>query len=333
MNNIQDFKKKFDEEIEQYLESKINYAKKIDAKGVLLFRIIKEFIKNGGKRLRPAIFYYSYLSYLNTNTDNIFRLSFAFELFHTFALIHDDIIDKSVLRRNKLTVHKKYGLETAILAGDLALVLADEIFFDQLNHLNLVQLQRLRTTNLFNRFKQELIIGEHLDYLKIDNVQKIMELKTARYSFVKPATLAFTLAEVNNKEILFWQETLNRTGVLFQIKDDYLGTFGDVKKIGKPIKSDFEEGKNTLIIKLFKERAAIWELKKFDEFFGRSNVKEKDFTWFVGLLEKKGIKKDIILSINREAECLLKKIDRVSTKNKYLEKIVREILISLREPS
>src|SRR3989339_411248 len=193
MKLLSDFKKQFDKEINIYLDKKIKLAEKIDKKASDLFKIIQEFINNGGKRLRPAIFYFAFLSYSPQNPTKILKLSFIFELFHSFALIHDDIIDNSNLRRGELTVHKKYNLSTAILAGDLALMLADEIFTEQIKGRKII--------DLYNEFKQELLIGEYLDTVKIDDVDKIMELKTARYSFVKPAVIALNLSIVDKKEI------------------------------------------------------------------------------------------------------------------------------------
>src|SRR3989339_1831649 len=193
MKLLSDFKKQFDKEINIYLDKKIKLAEKIDKKASDLFKIIKEFINNGGKRLRPAIFYYAFLSYASQNSAKVLKLSFIFELFHSFALIHDDIIDNSDLRRGKQTVHKKYNLSTAILAGDLALMLADEIFTEQIKGRKIIDLD--------NEFKQELLIGEYLDTVKIDDVDKIMELKTARYSFVKPAMIAFNLNQIDKKEV------------------------------------------------------------------------------------------------------------------------------------
>src|SRR3989339_1943045 len=193
MKLLSDFKKQFDKEINIYLDKKIKSAEKIDEKGSDLFKIIKEFINNDGKRLRPAIFYYTFLSYSSQNSAKILKLSFIFELFHSFALIHDDIIDNSDLRRGKQTVHKKYNLSTAILAGDLALMLADELFSQEINKPKIV--------DLYNEFKQELLIGEYLDTVKIKDFNKIMELKTARYSFVKPAMIAFNLNQIDKKEV------------------------------------------------------------------------------------------------------------------------------------
>ena len=234
MNKLSDFRKQFDKEINIYLDKKIKLAEKIDKKASDLFKIIKEFINNGGKRLRPAIFYYAFLSYASQNSGKFLKLSFIFELFHSFALIHDDIIDNSDLRRGKQTVHKKYNLSTAILAGDLALMLADEIFSQEIN--------KKKISDLYNEFKQELLIGEYLDTIKIDDINKIMELKTARYSFIKPAVIALNLSIVDKQEIKRWEEVLRETGILFQIKDDLDGMFADEKSLGKPTDSDIKEG-------------------------------------------------------------------------------------------
>ena len=162
-------------------------------------------------------------------------------------MIHDDIIDNSDLRRGKPTVHKKYDLSTAILAGDLALMLADEIFSQEINEKKII--------DLYNEFKQELLIGEYLDTVKINDVDKIMELKTARYSFIKPAIIAFSLVKVDKQDIKKWEEILRKTGILFQIKDDFDGTFADEKSLGKPTDSDIKEGKSTSVVEKFLKKS------------------------------------------------------------------------------
>src|SRR3989339_901606 len=264
MKLLSDFKKQFDKEINIYLDKKIKLAEKIDKKASDLFKIIKEFINNDGKRLRPAIFYYTFLSYASQNSTKVLKLSFIFELFHSFALIHDDIIDNSDLRRGKPTVHKKYNLSMAILAGDLALMLADELFSQEINKPKIV--------DLYNEFKQELLIGEYLDTVKIDDVNKIMEFKTARYSFVKPAIIALSLAQVDKNEVERWEEILRKAGILFQIKDDFDGTFADEKSLGKPIDSDIKEGKSTLVVEKFLKKSNNEEKKHFYSFFGKIDL-------------------------------------------------------------
>ncbi len=318
MKILTDFKKIFDKEINLYLSRKIFLFEKIDNKAVDLVKIIQEFINNGGKRLRPAIFYHAFLSYTSQNSAKALKLSFIFELFHSFALIHDDIIDVSDLRRRKPTVHKRYNLSTAILAGDLSLMLADEIFNQEINDLNII--------NLYNEFKQELLVGEYLDTVKIDDVDKIMELKTARYTFVKPAIIALSLAKVEKSEIKKWEEILRKTGILFQIKDDYDGTFADEKSLGKQTDSDIREGKNTLIIQIFLEKANNIEKERFCSFFGKSTLKEGDLVWFKQTLINYKIDKEIKDKILSESKELEKKLFQ-DIIDSDLTKLIREILV------
>ncbi|MEK7597367.1 MAG: polyprenyl synthetase family protein [Patescibacteria group bacterium] len=318
MKILADFKKQFDREINIYLDEKIKLTENIDKKGSDLIKIIKEFINNGGKRLRPAIFYYSFLDYSSQNSAKVLKLSFIFELFHSFALIHDDIIDNSDLRRGKPTVHKKYDLSTAILAGDLALMLADEIFSQEINEKKII--------DLYNEFKQELLVGEYLDTIKIDDVNKIMELKTARYSFVKPAIIALSLAKVEKDEIKKWEEILRKTGILFQMKDDFDGTFGDEKKIGKSTDTDIKDGKNTLIIKRFLEKSNNKEKTRFNSFFGKSNSKLEDVIWLKKNLKIYRIDVEFKEKILNESKNIEKKLSQDFPDNK-LTKLIKEILV------
>ncbi len=318
MNLLSDFKKQFDKEINIYLDKKIKSAEKIDKKGGFLFKVIKDFINNGGKRLRPAIFYYAFSSYSSKNLATVLKLSFVFELFHSFVLIHDDIIDNSDLRRGRPTVQQKYNLSTAILAGDLALMLADELFSQEINEFKII--------NLYNEFKQELLIGEYLDTVKIDDVNKIMELKTARYSFVKPAMIAFNLAQADKKEVEEWEEILRETGILFQIKDDFEGTFADKKTLGKPTDSDIKEGKNTLIIEKFLEKSNNKEKERFYSFFGKQNFKKDNFNWYKKTLVKYKIDNKIKEKIISGSNKIENKLNRYFP-NKKLAQLMKEILI------
>ena len=318
MNLLLNFKKQFDKEINIYLDKKIKLTEKIDEKGKDLFEVIKEFINNGGKRLRPAIFYYAFSSYSSQNLTAVLKLSFIFELFHSFALIHDDIIDKSDLRRGKPTVHKKYSLSTAILAGDLALMLADEIFSQEIN--------KLEVTDLFNEIKQELLIGEYLDTAKIDDINKIMELKTARYSFIKPAIIALNLVNIDKKDVKKWEEILKETGILFQIKDDLEGTFADEKTLEKPTDSDIKERKSTLIIEKFLKKSNNKEKEHFYSFFGKRNFKKEELIWYKKTLVRYKIYDEIKEEIINGSNKIKNKLNR-HFPNKKLTELMKEIII------
>lgn len=317
MSLLLNFKKQFDNELGTFLNKKIKSVSKIDRQASDLLKIINEFVENGGKRFRPAIYYYAFSSYSSKSSTSAIELSQIFELFHSYILIHDDIIDNSNLRRGKQTVHKKYDISTAILAGDLSLMLADEIF----SHATVTP----KTVDLYNEFKQELLIGEYLDSIKIDDIDKIMELKTARYSFIKPALIAFSMTKADDQEIKKWEEILREAGILFQIKDDFDGTFGNEKVTGKPVDSDIKEGKNTLLIERFISFSNSEEKKRFYAFFGRSSIKNSDLIWYKKILIKYGIDGQIKKEIKKRTEEIEKKLNRYFP-DKILSKFMKEIL-------
>ncbi len=130
------FKKQFDKQLLAYLSEKRQEAKEINPETVVLVDEIIRFTENGGKRVRPAFMYSGYIAAGGKAHEAILFATLSVELLHTFALIHDDIIDNSDLRRGELTTHKafeeyhknrkllgnkkEFGLSSAILAGDLA---------------------------------------------------------------------------------------------------------------------------------------------------------------------------------------------------------------------
>lgn len=314
MKILSSFKEEFNKKINKYLDQKIEWSKKIDDRGAILFKIIKDFVNFGGKRFRPALFYYAYKSYSSKDLDKAFELSFVFELFHSFALIHDDIIDNSKLRRGNMTIHEKYNQAVAILTGDLSLMLADEIFFNHSSGM----------AEIYSDFKQELIIGQYLDTEMIVDTNKIMELKTARYSFVKPVLFGLKCAGVNDSEIEKWTRLLKETGIIFQLKDDYIGTFSDEKKIGKSVTSDFEEKKNTAIVVLLRKKINKTDLKKLNQVFGNKDY----FYWYLKKLKQFNIDVEIQTTIIEKGEKIIKELN-LNFKNRLLAGLLEEIIFNI----
>lgn len=323
------FQTEFARKINHYLDQKISYAKKFNEKGSEPIAIIKEFVANGGKRFRPALFYYAYSSYSQINLTSVYTLSFVFELFHTFGLIHDDIIDNSDSRRGYPTVHTKYDIPTAIMVGDISLMLTDELFFEGLSSIELNHDQKSKIMAAYNSFKQETFIGEYLDYVKIDDYMKVAVLKTAFYSFVRPVEIGLLMAQVDNTVIQKWKIILEKLGLLFQIKDDYIGTFADEKKIGKSVTSDVAEGKNTMIVHIFKLKASVEEVAKFDTFFGEMKVGEEDFTWYLNLLRKYKVDKEIETYIEKAIGGI--SVELAEFENNDLVELTKEVILHIKD--
>ena len=123
-----------------------------------------------------------------------------------------------------------------------------------------------QSITLYNKYKQELLIGQYLDSKHLGSPEKIMLLKTAQYSFARPVEFGLLLADVPQKVIRKWETWMTKAGMAFQLRDDFEGIMGDEIKEGKSVVSDTEEGKNTFIVRLFKEKANKQEQERFYSF-------------------------------------------------------------------
>ena len=162
-------------------------------------------------------------------------------------------MDRSHLRRGQSTVNAYYeekykdsnlANSLSILAGDLALSLADELFYSQSS-------KNEKVISLYSELKTEVIYGQIMDVVKVQkesDVLKMIEYKTAGYSIEKPLLLGALLAGVDLSKLKKLSEIGLKIGLTFQIQDDILGVFGDEKTLGKPVDSDMKEGKMTLLI-------------------------------------------------------------------------------------
>ena len=103
-----EFKKRFDPLLKEYLQGKVREANEVSSQAVVLVKEIARLAKNGGKRVRPMFVYAGYLASGGRSVDAVLLASLSVELLHTFALIHDDIIDRSDLRRDEPTTHKAF---------------------------------------------------------------------------------------------------------------------------------------------------------------------------------------------------------------------------------
>lgn len=181
-------------------------------------------------------------------TDDAWNVATAVELFHNFTLIHDDIMDKAPLRRGMKTVHEKYGESTALLAGDVMLVVA----YDYLNKTGTAHLPHI--LQLFNQTARQVCEGQQLDmdFEKKDDVdfaayENMISLKTSvllAASLQMGAILGGALER--NQNLLY--EFGRKLGLAFQVQDDYLDAFGDAEKFGKQIGGDIKANKKTFLL-------------------------------------------------------------------------------------
>jgi geranylgeranyl diphosphate synthase type I len=220
---------------------------------------LSRLIDAGGKRLRPSFCYWGFRAAGGEHGDEIVRAAAALELLHTFAIVHDDIMDASDERRGEPTTHAKHGVNVALLAGDLALVLADAAFMGS----GFPADRLIDGFRAYSRMRQEVIAGQYLDLVAATDVhiseaeaRRIAVLKSGRYSIEEPLAIGAALGaappEMRAKLTRFGAPL----GEAFQLRDDLLGTFGDREDLGKPVDSDIREGKRHV---LFAKSVALLE--------------------------------------------------------------------------
>jgi geranylgeranyl diphosphate synthase type II len=211
-----------------------------------LYDASQYILQIGGKRVRPV-------SVLMCNelfgaiTVDAYHAATAVELFHNFTLIHDDIMDKAPIRRGVKTVHTAFGDSTALLAGDVMLVVAYE-------YLNRVDPSRLHSMlTLFSQTAREVCEGQQLDMdfekeavVKLDDYIHMITLKTSVLlaASMQLGAIAGGAGKENQRHLYAFGKQL---GIAFQIQDDYLDAFGDPEKFGKQVGGDILANKKTFL--------------------------------------------------------------------------------------
>jgi len=234
-----------------------------------LFDALDRFILTGGKRLRPAFCYWgARAAGARGDEPELLDMCAALELLHAFALIHDDVMDGSAARRGAPALHvrfashhaaagwsgesRRHGDGLAILAGDLAFVLAD----------TLVDGAPARARRLWHQLRVELVAGQWVDVVAGASTERspavarwVGRYKSGRYTVERPLHLGAALAGDDRLAGVFsaFGEPL---GEAFQLRDDLLGVFGDPDQTGKPSGDDLREGKPTLLLALAASRLA-----------------------------------------------------------------------------
>ena len=204
------------------------------------------FLKLGGKRIRPVLCLMGNELFGEIVPD-AWEVSNAIELFHNFTLIHDDVMDKAPLRRGLQTLHTKYGESTALLAGDVMLVVA-------YNYLNKIGTNFIHPIiRLFNQTAMKVCEGQQLDMdfekrteVSLDEYIEMIGLKTSVLlagSLQMGAILGG--GGERNQHLLY--EFGRKLGLAFQVQDDYLDAFGDPEKFGKQVGGDIKSNKKTFL--------------------------------------------------------------------------------------
>ncbi len=267
--NFSEYTKKYvpkiNNEIKLIWENKLNSTNNLFLKDY--YAELRDYFLSGGKRLRPLLTIATFNAFNGKPDEKIIRPSIGLEFLHNASLIHDDIIDKDNLRRGKPTFHyrfreyhKKYNLKrmsdidfgnsTGIIAGDTSFLTGLEAYLinDFTGELNLTAINFYKTAfiEIANGVLIEIDMVNQKNLTILDYINMV-GLKTG--ALIEKAVLTGvnytkTGSKFNN-ELSTYGKNL---GIIFQIIDDILGTFGDEKTTGKPTDGDIREGKKTCLL-------------------------------------------------------------------------------------
>ena len=236
----------------------------------LAVEALQLFLAAGGKRLRPLLCACGWHAASGgTETPGLVAAGAALEMFHAFALIHDDVMDRSATRRGAPTIHcrlaghfaatyppaqaEQLGISAAILIGDLALTWSDQL----LHEARLAPGTLARALDLIDAMRTEIMYGQYLDLIAaaqtgagLEAPLAVIRYKTAKYSIERPLQLGAILAGADTGLTEALSTFAVPLGEAYQLRDDLLGVFGVPCETGKSRLDDLREGKRTVLIAL-----------------------------------------------------------------------------------
>jgi geranylgeranyl diphosphate synthase type II len=228
-------------------------AQSFDKEPHSLYQPIEHILSIPGKRIRPLLLLVS-CSAFSDNIPEALYAAHAMELFHNFSLVHDDIMDAATLRRGAATVHEKFGLNAGIMAGDALLIYA----YQYLCKMDPVHLPA--ALHAFNKTAVEIMEGQQTDMdfeQRLDvSIEEYLQMIAYKTSVLLGCSLQIGAiiggAPVEDQQRLY--DFGRKLGLSFQIKDDWLDTFGESEKVGKKVGGDIIQNKKTyLLITLLNE--------------------------------------------------------------------------------
>ncbi|MFG3343441.1 polyprenyl synthetase family protein [Streptomyces sp. NPDC048018] len=285
---------------------------------------VATFTVTGGRRRRSQLVWWSMRACGGgpRESEATLRAAAAVELIQTCALIHDDVMDGSVLRRGRPSVHaavdRQYGTQNhrrpfgtfggaaAVLAGDLALAWADDTFVDVLARTPHAR----ELSGVWRVMRTEMVAGQYLDLhaqatgsRSPGRAMRAAVLKTAQYSAVHPLALGAILAGADRDVVRALRRAGLCAGMAFQLHDDVQGAFGDPAVTGKPAGEDLREGKATYLVAVARSIAVRKgdreALRLLDEVVGSPLVTEDDVARVLDLLVASGARDRVAARIER----------------------------------
>ncbi|GIJ78406.1 geranylgeranyl diphosphate synthase, type I [Micromonospora phaseoli] len=295
-----------------------------------VFTTLRRFVLAGGKRLRPLFCYWGWRGAGGPDGTPIVVAAAALELFHAFALIHDDILDGSDRRRGEPSVHRifadlhtrsswrgdpeAYGRNTALLCGDLCAAWSDQMFHECGLDPETVH----RGYAVFSLMRTEVIAGEYLDLVSgvgggsVASALTVIRMKAARYTVTRPLQIGAALAGAPAELLDALAEFGDPLGDAFQLRDDVLGVFGDPAVTGKSVLDDLREGKPTVMMALARDAADRSQSSRLRELFGNPDLDAEGAAELRTIIVSAGALEKIEQMIQVRAEAALATLEHMA---------------------
>lgn len=295
-------------EVNRYLGTKLK------GNPTQLYDAAAHLIVHGGKRLRPFMVMKS-CEILGGKLKDAMPAASAVEMIHNFTLVHDDIMDNDEMRHGVPTVHKKFGLPIAILAGDVLFSKAYQILSNS-------ALPAKEVNDLVSKLAKacvDVCEGQILDIKMAEakkipsqaNYIKMIEKKTAAL-FDVSCSMGAICAKAKQSDIVKLSAFGKNLGIAFQITDDLIGVMGDSRMTKKPVGNDLREGKKSLPIVLAITKSKGNDKKTILKAFGNSKATKKDIEKAVEAICALGIEKIVRKQALQYAEKAQKSLSNYS---------------------
>ncbi|MGR6316607.1 polyprenyl synthetase family protein [Micromonospora soli] len=277
-----------DETLVAFLTTEVDSLTEIDAAMGGFAATARDCVLAGGKRVRPTFAYWGWRGLTGGDQPlaGVLPALAALELLHTFALVHDDVMDASDTRRGRPTAHRaaaarhraagltgdpdRYGETVAVLIGDLCVVWADRL----MAHATVPPDRLLDVRRCYDQMRVETVAGQFLDVLgehdaanwSVDRALRVARYKTASYTVQRPLLFGAALAGAAAESPLIAAYTRYglAVGEAFQLCDDLLGVYGDPTTTGKPAGDDLRTGKPTALLMLARQLATPAQRRALD---------------------------------------------------------------------
>jgi geranylgeranyl diphosphate synthase type I len=343
MKFLEKYRVPIQQALNNFFDEKLPILYPINRWGKDVIERLKEFTL-GGKLIRGSLILFGEEMFRGEFTSSAIKAAVSMELFQTALLIHDDIMDQDTTRRGKTTIFYQYaqlaeqmnhkdfyhfGESMGICVGDIA-------FFLGFENLSELDVSPSLLNKIYKTFAREITfvgLGQMQDVfysitdkdLNENVILSIYLYKTSRYTFSLPLIIGGLLGGARKHHLAGLETIGENLGLIFQIKDDELGLFGNEKTTGKPVGSDIKENKKTLYFWYLSKMATEEEKKEIASLFGNPNLTEPYIQRIHDLIHKYGIQELVSQKLQNLADIVKKEIFSLSLPVDYQNNLM-EIL-------